>query len=61
MPDATDVESNEPELESSLHYAQLALLVACLEWLWRDRQDFFISANLTFFLVKHTQKRPRKS
>ncbi|PSR14253.1 hypothetical protein C8255_24385 [filamentous cyanobacterium CCP3] len=36
MPDATQLESNEPEMESSLHYAQLALLVACLEWLWRD-------------------------
>ena len=78
MPDATQVESNEPEMESSLHYAQLALLVSCLEWLWRDRTDFFIGANLTIyfsrqqiknrdfrgpdlFLVKQTQKRPRKS
>ncbi|MEB3339109.1 MAG: Uma2 family endonuclease [Leptolyngbyaceae bacterium] len=78
MPDATAVESNEPEMESSLHYAQLALLVACLEWVWRDQTNFFIGANLTvyfsrqqlknrdfrgpdFFLVKHTQKRPRKS
>jgi Uma2 family endonuclease len=78
MPDATEVESNEPEMESSLHYAQLALLVSCLEWLWRDRDGFFIGANLTiyfsrqqlkthdfrgpdFFLVKHIQKRPRKS
>lgn len=78
MPDATEVESNEPEMESSLHYAQLALLVSCLEWLWRDRTDFFIGANLTvyfsrqqlknrdfrgpdFFLVRQTQKRPRKS
>lgn len=78
MPDATQLESNEPEMESSLHYAQLALLVACLEWLWRDQTDFFIGANLTvyfsreqlksrdfrgpdFFLVKQTEKRPRKS
>lgn len=78
MPDATQLESNEPEMESSLHYAQLALLVACLEWLWRDRTNFFIGANLTiyfsreqlknqdfrgpdFFLVNHTEKRPRKS
>lgn len=78
MPDATQIESNEPEIESSLHYAQLALLVACLEWLWRDRNDFFIGANLTiyfsreqlknrdfrgpdFFLVNHTDKRPRRS
>ena len=78
MPDATQLESNEPEMETSLHYSQLALLVACLEWLWKDRTDFFIGANLTiyfsreqlknrdyrgpdFFLIKNTEKRPRKS
>lgn len=78
MPDATQLESDEPEMESSLHYTQLALLVSCLEWLWRDRSDFFIGANLTiyfsreqlknrefrgpdFFLVKHTERRPRRS
>ena len=78
MPDASQIESNEPEMESSQHYAQLALLVACLDWLWQDKTDFFIGANLTiyfsreqlknrdfrgpdFFLVKNTEKRPRKS
>jgi len=78
MPDATQLESEEPEMESSEHYMQLMLLVSCLEWLWRDRNDYFIGANLTiyysrqqlktrdfrgpdFFLVKQTQKRPRKS
>jgi Uma2 family endonuclease len=78
MPDATQLESDEPEMESSLHYTQLALLVSCLEWLWRDRSDFFIGANLTiyfsreqlknrefrgpdFFLIKNTEKRPRRS
>ncbi|MDY7007309.1 MAG: Uma2 family endonuclease [Cyanobacteriota bacterium] len=78
MPDATQLESDEPEMESSQHYMQLMLLVSCLEWLWRDRNDYFIGANLTifysrqylktkdfrgpdFFLVKQTEKRPRKS
>jgi Uma2 family endonuclease len=78
MPDASRIESDEPEMESSLHYLQLALLVACLEWRWRDHNDFFIGANLTvyyseqqlrnsdfrgpdFFLVRNTQKRPRRS
>jgi Uma2 family endonuclease len=78
MPDTTQLESDEPEMESSLHYAQLALLVACVEWLWRDRSDFFIGANLTiyfsrqqlknrefrgpdFFLVRQTERKPRKS
>jgi Uma2 family endonuclease len=49
MPDASKIESDEPEMESSLHYIQLSLLVACLEWLWRDRNDFFIGANLTVY------------
>jgi Uma2 family endonuclease len=56
MPDATQLESNEPEMESSLHYAQLALLVACLEWLWQDRDDFFIGANLTIYFSREQLK-----
>ena len=60
MPNATYLESDEPEMESSLHYAQLALLVACLEWLWRDggaspgenHDDFFIGANLTVYFSR---------
>lgn len=77
MPDATQ-RDNEPEMESSLHYVQLALLASCLEWLWRTQNDFFIDASLTiyfsrqqpkqqdfrgpdFFLVKHTEKQPRRS
>ncbi|MBW4463966.1 MAG: Uma2 family endonuclease [Pegethrix bostrychoides GSE-TBD4-15B] len=56
MPDATQLLSDEPELESSLHYAQLALLVSCLEWLWRDRQDFFIGANLTVYFSRQQLK-----
>ncbi len=56
MPDATQLWSDEPEMESSLHYAQLALLVSCLEWLWRDRQDFFIGANLTIYFSRQQLK-----
>ncbi|WP_121971021.1 Uma2 family endonuclease [Leptolyngbya sp. BC1307] len=52
MPNATYLESDEPEMESSLHYAQLALLVTCLEWLWRDRNNFFIGANLTVYFSR---------
>ena len=47
--DTTQIESDEPEMESSLHYVQLALLVTCLEWWWRDRQDFFIGATLSIY------------
>ncbi len=56
MPDATQLESNEPEMESSLHYLQLMLLVSCLEWLWRDRNDFFIGANLTIYFSRQQLK-----
>jgi len=52
MPDATQLLSDEPEMESSLHYTQLALLVACLEWLWRDQTDFFVGANLTIYFSR---------
>lgn len=58
MPDMTQLESDEPEIESSLHYTQLALLVACLEWFWGDRQDFFIGANLTIYF-SHQQLKNR--
>jgi Uma2 family endonuclease len=42
-------DSDEPEMESSLHYDQLALLVSTLEWHWRYRDDFFIGANLSVY------------
>lgn len=56
MPNAAYLESDEPEMESSVHYAQLALLVACLEMLWQDRTDFFIGANLTVYFSKEQLK-----
>jgi len=49
LPDTTKLYSDEPEMESSLHYTQLMMLVATLEWWWRDREDFFIGANLTIY------------
>jgi Uma2 family endonuclease len=52
MPDASQLYSDEPERESSLHYAQLLILVTCLEWLWRDRNDYFIGANLTIYFSR---------
>ncbi len=58
MPDARELLSDEPEMESSLHYQQLALLVSCLEWCWRERDDFFIGANLTVY-YDHQQLRRR--
>jgi Uma2 family endonuclease len=49
MPDGRLLESDEPEMESSLHYLQLMLLVSCLNRLWADRSDYFIGANLTIY------------
>jgi Uma2 family endonuclease len=49
MPDTSKLESHERGMESSCHYMQLALLVTCLEWHWRRRNDFFIGANLAFY------------
>ena len=56
MPDATQLESKEPEMESSDHYTQLMLLVICLEWLWRNRSDYFIGANLTIYYSRQQLK-----
>ncbi|MBK8752759.1 MAG: Uma2 family endonuclease [Candidatus Competibacteraceae bacterium] len=58
MPDARQLLSDEPEMESTQHYQQLALLVSSLEWRWRERDDFFIGANLTVY-YNHEQLRRR--
>ena len=49
MPDFRELLSDEPEMESTQHYQQLALLVSHLEWHWQGRDDFFIGANLTVY------------
>lgn len=41
--------SDEPELENSLHLAQIILLLTCLEWWWQQRQDFFAAGNLSVY------------
>ena len=59
MPDARQLLSDEPEMESTQHYQQLALLVSSLEWRWQAREDFFIGANLTVYYT-HQQLRRRE-
>lgn len=44
MLDTSQLLSDEPEMES-LHYTQLLMLVTCLEWLWRDNEDFLVVLN----------------
>jgi len=56
MPDASQLLSDEPEMESSTHYLQLMLLVSCLDWLWQDCQDYFIGANLTVYFSREQLK-----
>ncbi|PLS67343.1 MAG: hypothetical protein CV045_14130, partial [Cyanobacteria bacterium M5B4] len=57
MPDASKLLSDEPEMESSLHYMQLLLLVTSLRWAWQGRDDFFIGANLTIYYSRQQLKR----
>jgi Uma2 family endonuclease len=56
MPDATQLLSDEPEMESTLHWAQLVLLATCLEWHWRDRSNYFIGTNLTIYFSRQQLK-----
>ena len=41
--------SEEPPLETYLHLQQMLLLIKCLDWWWRKRQDFFSAGNLTIY------------
>ena len=41
--------SDEPEMETNLHLRQMLLFIACLDWLWRDRDDYFCAGNLTVY------------
>lgn len=44
-----DLYSDEPQLETYLHLRQIILLLTCLEWYWKDRNDFFAAGNLTIY------------
>jgi Uma2 family endonuclease len=44
--------SDEPPLETDLHRNQIDLLIRLLQYWWRDRQDFYISGNLTVYYNK---------
>ena len=44
-----DLYSDEPPVETELHLRQIILLFKCLEWLWRDRNDFYAAGNLTIY------------
>ncbi|MEO1633447.1 MAG: Uma2 family endonuclease, partial [Cyanobacteria bacterium J06631_9] len=44
-----DLYSDEPQLETYLHLQQMMLLLNCLDWLWKDRTDYFSAGNLTVY------------
>jgi Uma2 family endonuclease len=54
-----DIESDEPELESSLHLQQIFLLISCLELYWRERNDYFAAGNLSIYFQPDPTK-PRE-
>ncbi|MDJ0677081.1 MAG: Uma2 family endonuclease [Calothrix sp. MO_167.B42] len=51
-----DLYSDEPPLETELHLEQIILLLKCLKWLWRDRNDFYAAGNLTIYYSPHQSK-----
>lgn len=52
----SDLYSDEPPVETELHLRQIILLLQCLEWWWRDRQDFYAAGNLTIYYSPHQRK-----
>jgi ATP adenylyltransferase/5',5'''-P-1,P-4-tetraphosphate phosphorylase II/Uma2 family endonuclease len=46
---SVDLYSDEPQLETYLHLQQMMLLLNCLDWLWKDRTDYFAAGNLTIY------------
>ncbi len=52
----SDLDSDEPPLETYLHLRQLMLLLSCLDWLWRDRNDYFAAGNLTIYYSPKQRK-----
>ncbi|MEB3295511.1 MAG: Uma2 family endonuclease [Synechococcales bacterium] len=53
----TNLYSDEPPLETDLHRRQIDLLIRLLEYWWRDRDNFYISGNLTvYYSATQTKK-----
>ncbi len=51
-----DLYSNEPPLESDLHRDQINLLIQLLKSYWQNRQDFYVSGNLTVYYSPKQRK-----
>lgn len=53
----TNLYSDEPPLETDFHRDQIDLLIRLLKYWWRDRQDFYISGNLTVYYNEQQLKK----
>ncbi len=53
---STELYSDEPPLETDFHLRQIILLIQCLEWYWRERNDFFATGNLTIYYSPRQKK-----
>ncbi len=51
-----DFYSDEPELETYQHLQQIIILLKSLQWLWRDREDYFCAGNLTVYYSPNQKK-----
>ncbi len=52
----SDLWSDEPPLESDEHRDEIELLLECIKWHWRERNDFYASGNLTIYFNKKRLK-----
>jgi len=48
--------SDEPVFDNYQHLQQIMLLIKCLDWWWRERQDFFCASNLTIYYSRNQPK-----
>lgn len=51
-----DFYSDEPPVETELHLRQIILLFKCLEWLWKDRNDFYATGNMSIYYSPNQKK-----
>lgn len=52
----SDLLSDEPSWETDLDLRQMLLLTSCLDWLWKDHQDFYCAGNLTIYYSPRQRK-----
>ncbi len=51
-----DLWSNEPEMDSDHHRRQMELLIRSIEYYFRERQDFYVTGNLTIYFSPNQRK-----